>query len=119
MKGADNYSKLRSSDSNDGESASLLGTPLTAFRMRAFFNLIVHLVFAGLYAFEHNNQVILHQSDADPVISANNTAMGNARLVDEEVKVEEVFTPVSNVIIMVLNLILATLILLITIQIDT
>ena len=110
MKGADNYSKLRSSDSNDGESASLLGTPLTAFRMRAFFNLIVHLVFAGLYAFEHNNQVILHQID--------NTMMGNARL-EEEAKVEEVFTPVSNVIIMVLNLILATLILLITIQIDT
>ena len=44
--------------------------------------------------------------------------MGNARL-EEEAKVEEVFTPVSNVIIMVMNLILATLILLIAIQIDT
>ena len=116
MKGNDNYSKLRSSDSADGDSAnSGLGSPLAAFRMRAFFNLIAHLIFAGLYAFEHNNQVILRQSDD---ISANNTVMGNARL-EEEAKVEEVFTPVSNVIIMVMNLILATLILLIAIQIDS
>ena len=116
MKGNDNYSKLRSSDSADADSANLgLSSPLAAFRMRAFFNLIAHLIFAGLYAFEHNNQVILRQSDE---ISANNTVMGNARL-EEEAKVEEVFTPVSNVIIMVMNLILATLILLIAIQIDS
>ena len=118
MKESDNYSKLRSSDSTDDDSAnSGLGSPLAAFRMRTFFNLIAHLIFAGLYAFEHNNQVILRQSGG-PVISANNTVMGNARL-EEEAKVEEVFTPVSNVIIMVMNLILATLILLIAVQIDS
>ena len=54
---------------------------------------MLHLVFAALYAFEHNNQVLLY----------------SAAISDENVTEAVVYTPAGNIIVMVMNLILALL----------
>ena len=76
-------------------------------------NILGHLIFAGLYAFEHNNQVLLFNE----AISADNNPLGNTRI-EAEGAVEVVYTPVGNVVIMVLNILLVMLTLQITVNID-
>ena len=63
---------------------------------------MLHLVFAALYAFEHNNQVLLY----------------SAAISDENVTEAVVYTPAGNIIVMVMNLILALLTAQITVNID-
>ena len=56
MKRVDDFKKL--SDGNEIGNASLLnlfGSGIVLFRMKTLINLILHLVFAALYALEHNN----------------------------------------------------------------
>jgi len=57
MKRVDDFKKL----DNDGISAtSIFGSAIVLFRVKTLINLIIHLVFAALYALEHNNQVLLY-----------------------------------------------------------
>ena len=63
---------------------------------------MLHLVFAALYAFEHNNQVLLY----------------SAAISDENVTEAVVYPPAGTTIVMVMNLILALLTAQITVNID-
>ena len=109
MRRGDDFKKLDNNDSLQ----SIFVSSIAAFRMKTLINLILHLVFAALYAFEHNNQVILY-SDA---INVENGGVVTAP-VSSTTEVEVVYTPVGNIIVMVLNLILALLIAQITVNID-
>ena len=73
MKRVDDFQKLSAGDSGQ---ISIFGNPLVIFRLKTLINLIFHLIFALLYAFEHNHQVTSY-SDALSVQSAavNSEAM--------------------------------------------
>ena len=102
-RGTDDFKKPGNGDSFNSE--TLFGSAIVAFRVKTTINLILHLIFAALYAFEHNNQV-LRYSDAINV--------------DTETTVSDVvYTPAGNIVVMVLNLILCLLTAQITVNIDS
>ena len=116
MKGSDDF---RNSTNTKDDLAPLttnkiFGSSIVAFRMKTLFNLMTHLVFAGLYAFEHNNQVVLYTN----AISSDNTPVGNV-IVAQESAVEVVYTPGGNIVIMIVNILLALLTLQISINVDS
>ena len=110
--GSDNYRKPGSSHHNLTRGFQLVSNQLVLFRLRTFVNMLVHLVFGTLYAFEHNNQVELYSvRQATP---QDSSALGTQT--DAE---SIVYTPTSNIIIMGINLILAILVIQITVNIDS
>ena len=106
MQGSDDFRKDSNNQSNQDKNAALtlFGSSIALFRSKALLNLILHLVFASLYAFEHNNQVVLYTE----AIANNSSPAGNVR-VNEESVVDVVYTPAGNIVIMAINLILAPL----------
>ena len=53
-KGTDDFKKL-GSNGNSFDNDTLFSSAIVAFRMKTTINVILHMVFASLYAFEHNN----------------------------------------------------------------
>ena len=84
--------------------------PVWSLRMKSLANILVHILYACLYAFEHTCQV------------CERNEVSNTYSVEQllrERREEEVFTPVGNFIIMGLNLVLTLLVLHISINIDS
>ena len=91
MKRVDDFKKLPSDD-EAGTLSILFGSAIVLFRMKTLINLILHLLFAALYAFEHNNQVTLY-SEALQHSTTDETTLAI---------VDVVYTPAGNIIVMVL-----------------
>ena len=113
MKGSDDFKNSTNTKDAPLTVSAIFGSSIVAFRMKTLFNLMIHLVFAGLYAFEHNNQVVLYTN----AISSDNTPVGNV-IVAQESAVEVVYTPAGNIVIMIVNILLALLTLQISINVD-
>ena len=54
--------------------SSFFSSHLVAFRIKILSNFFVHLLFAGLYAFEHSNQLTLYNQD----LTSENTPVANS-----------------------------------------
>ena len=100
-RGTDDFKKH---GNNDFSAETFFGSAIVAFRMKTTINLLLHMTFAALYAFEYNNQVVLY---TDAISGAENTT------------VDVVYTPAGNIVVMVLNLILCLLTAQITVNIDS
>ena len=109
MKGDDDFKKLSTGGFSSSTLLSIFGSALVVFRIKTLIVFTLHMIFASLYAIEHNYQVAIHAQEAAMNADQNVEVMA-ASCSDCELTAELVYTPTSSMTVMILNLILGLLI---------